>query len=281
MRLYLLPISTRRTLIYCQRLNVVTSEKQSWLDKGTTKAANLWAGWEKKESGWQKKVVDYGNQALKRIPYEEWGLKSIPPLAKRKEGEEISGLGKIEVSFPSTLLPEERVTELLKKLGTERQSLHKSRMIYSFIGMPISAPFALVPIVPNLPFFYLVFRAYSHWRAFSGAKHVQFLLDNKLIKATPSKILDDLYSNGEQPFDPALSKGEKPSTVVDGIDLGERMVLHKSNGKRIAEALDIPELEVELDRAVWQVEKALREKHDLKEEQRDLEAANAKSEEKK
>ncbi|CZT43644.1 uncharacterized protein RSE6_03710 [Rhynchosporium secalis] len=281
MRLYLLPISTRRTLIYCQKLNVVTSDKQSWLDKGTTKAANLWAGWEKKESGWQKKVVDYGNQALKRIPYEEWGLKSIPPLTKRKEEDELPGKGKIELSFPSTLIPEEKVAELLKTLGTERQSLHKSRMIYSFIGMPISAPFALVPIVPNLPFFYLVFRAWSHWRALSGAKHIGFLLDNKLIKATPSKILDDLYSNGERPFDPALGKGgEKTSTVIDGIDLEERMVLHKSNGKRIAEALDIPELDVELDRAVWQVEKALREKYELKEEQKSLKAVNSQQEEK-
>jgi len=146
MRLFLLPISTRRTLIYCQRLNVTTTEKQSWLDKGTTKAANLWAGWEKKESGWQKKVVDYGNQALKRIPYEEWGLKSIPPLSKRKETEELSGKEKVEVSFPSTLIPQDSVLELLRTLGTERQGLHKSRMIYSFIGMPISAPFALVPM---------------------------------------------------------------------------------------------------------------------------------------
>lgn len=102
------------------------------------------------------------------------------------------------------------------------------------------------------------------------------------MKATPSKILDDLYSNGKQPFDPALAKGTaKSSTAKDGVDVEERMVLHKSNGKRIAEALKIPELDVELDRAVWQVEKALREKHELKEEQRDLKAANSKLKEKK
>ena len=146
MRLFLLPISTRRTLIYAQRLNVTTTSQQSWLDKGTTRAAKIWAGWEKKESGWQRKIVDYGNQALKRIPYEEWGLKSVPPLSARRKEEELSGKEHVEVQFPSSLIPEEKVLDVLRALGTERQSLHKQRMIYCFIGMPLSAPFALVPV---------------------------------------------------------------------------------------------------------------------------------------
>lgn len=146
MRLFLLPISTRRTLIYAQRLNIPTTEKQTYLEKGTKRAAKLWADWEKKESGWQKKVVDWGNVALKRIPYEEWGLKSIPPLSTRRQQEELSGKTTIEVSFPKELIPEQKVSEVLRILGTERQAMHKSRMIYSFILMPISAPFALVPM---------------------------------------------------------------------------------------------------------------------------------------
>jgi hypothetical protein len=146
MRLFLLPISTRRTLIYAQRLKVTTKEKQSWIEYGTTKANNLWASWEKKESGWQKKLVDYGNQALKRIPYEEWGLKSIPPLSARRKADELAGKETVEVNFPPTLMPEGTVTEVLRKLGTERQSLHKQRMIWSFVGMPLVAPFALIPM---------------------------------------------------------------------------------------------------------------------------------------
>lgn len=60
----------------------------------------------------------------------------------------------------------------------------------------------------------------------------------------------------------------------------ETMVLHKSDGKRIAEALEIPELDVELDRAVWQVEKALKAEQDMKDEKADLDKANAKPKEK-
>lgn len=146
MRLYLLPISTRRTLIYCQRLNVTTTNEVSLLDKTTTKANNLWNNWEKKESGWQKKVVDLGNKALKRIPYEEWGLKSVPPLSKRRRAEELGNKEKVEVSFPSTFFPQEEVTEVLRILSTERKQLHKTRLLGSFIGLPIVAPFALVPM---------------------------------------------------------------------------------------------------------------------------------------
>jgi len=53
------------------------------------------------------------------------------------------------------------------------------------------------------------------------------------------------------------------------------MVLHNSDGKRISEVLEIPELYVELDRAVWQVEKALEAEKELKEEKERLDALDA------
>ncbi len=117
-----------------------------------------------------------------------------------------------------------------------------------------------------------MFRAWSHWRALSGSKHIEFLLDNKLITNEPSQILDDVYSNAQYPFvGTAAASAKKSSTAsVDGEEI---MLLHKSNGRRIAEALNIPELDIELDRAVWQVEKALSEKKELKEEERDLKKA--------
>lgn len=268
-RLLLLPISTRRTLIYCQRLKAITAAKQGWLDKGTTRAANLWASWEKKESGWQRKVVDYGNQALKRIPYEEWGLKSIPPLSSRRKESESSGKEMVEVLFPDTLIPKDTVMGVLRTMATERQGLHKQRLVWSIVGMPIVAPFALVPIIPNLPFFYLVFRAWSHWRALSGSKHIEFLLDKNLITPQSSPILNELYKSGERPFDISASKNNT-----------ETMVLHNSDGKRIAEALEIPELSVELDRAVWQVEKALHAEKELREEKSNLDSINEESKKK-
>lgn len=149
MRVFLLPISTRRTLLYAHRLNVeaaTTQQKQGWLDKIQSKAAQTWAGWEQKESGWQKTIVQYGNKALRRIPYEEWGLKSVPPLSTKRQDDELKGSDKVEVFYPQALIPTPKVTEVLQRLSTERDGLHRRRLFWCLVGMPISAPFALVPV---------------------------------------------------------------------------------------------------------------------------------------
>jgi hypothetical protein len=115
----------------------------------------------------------------------------------------------------------------------------------------------------------------------SGSKHVEFLLDKKLITPQPSKILDELYSSGKMRFDARSAASKTSENSEDTPAGGETMVLHKSDGKRIAQALEIPELDVELDRAVWQVEKALKAEKELKQEKANLDKASAKPDEKK
>lgn len=44
------------------------------------------------------------------------------------------------------------------------------------------------------------------------------------------------------------------------------MLLHVSDGKRIGDALQVPALQTELDRAIWQVERALSEEKKLRQE---------------
>ncbi|RBQ64527.1 hypothetical protein FVER53590_06052 [Fusarium verticillioides] len=147
MRLYLLPLSTRRTLLYAKRLEANTAPQgRTYVDKGTAWAAKTWAQWEKMESGWKRKVVDYGNYAFRRIPYEEWGLKSVPPLSVRRRGKEIEMKEKVDLCFPSSVIPPNKAEGILKTLATERQALHKKRLVWCIVGMPITIPFALVPM---------------------------------------------------------------------------------------------------------------------------------------
>jgi hypothetical protein len=173
MRLFLLPISTRRTLIYCERTKqkLAPGQKPSYLERATTKANETWVSFEKAESGWKKQLTTYGNKVLRRIPYEEWGLKTLPPLSQKIRDKQPKE--PVEVVFPGLFLKEQNVPEVLRVLATERQALHKKRMIWSLIGAPLTLPFAAIPIIPNIPGFYLLFRGYSHWRG----KHYNHLLE--------------------------------------------------------------------------------------------------------
>jgi hypothetical protein len=320
MRLILLPISTRRALVYAEPAShVVPKEKQTYLDWGVDKAAKTWAEWETSETTWKKKTIEYGNKALRRIPFEEWGLKSIPARRKLPPGEFYS---KVEVAYPAMYqgLQKESLVEVLRRLSTERQKLHKNRLVWSIGLMPISAPVGLIPILPNFPFLYLAFRAYSHWRALGGSRHLESLVNESLLVPKPMAMLDSLYTAGllhptqkaletaieptsaeskkvvdiirrqmigdstpkmkESEAEPLLVKGpatatsetgkssqsEKGTAVPADHDAStneeEIMLLRTWSGRVLAEKLKLPGLEIEIERAVEQVEAALKKERD-------------------
>ncbi|KAI9798515.1 MAG: hypothetical protein M1833_004782 [Piccolia ochrophora] len=279
MRLFLVPVSTRRTLIYCQRINQVTSEKPTLVDRATGRANGIWRKWEKSERGWQKKVVDYGNKVFERISFAEWGLKSIPPLSARRRAEELSGKEKVDVIYPENIVRSSSLNDLLRKLATERQPLHRKRMWGSMAAMPITLPVGLIPIIPNLPFLYLVFRAWSHWRALSGSKHLEFLHANSLITLTPSSVLSTLYASPlpvpspSTPSDPPqynLPQPDPPSSTAEP----ERIILHHPLPKDVfADTFDVPELGMEIERAIRQVERKMAAAQELESEKKDIRAA--------
>lgn len=117
------------------------------MDRITARASDTWLKWEKGEKGWQKKVTTYGNKLFETIPHEEWGLKSVPPLSRRRAEGELTEKKEVSLVFPGSVISEEGVKEALKKYaGDERQGYHTKWMWGSILGMPISAPVALVPV---------------------------------------------------------------------------------------------------------------------------------------
>lgn len=148
MRLFLLPVSTRRTLIYCERIQetVAKGASQPISDRILNRASTTWAQWERAEKGWQKQLTNYGNQLFKRIPFEEWGLKSIPPATKRRLEDVDAGRTTFECLYPGRFLDGAKIKSILQTLATERQSLHNKRLWTCIALMPVSAPFTLVPM---------------------------------------------------------------------------------------------------------------------------------------
>lgn len=146
MRIFLLPITTRRALIYCQRGSRKPAQQQSYLDRATKKASETWAKWEEADGGWQKKLTVYGNRALQRIPYEEWGLKSFPPLSAQVEADELADNKKFPVYYPGNVMHHDDVPRVMARLAKERKQLHWNRFAWSLVGIPFSLPFGLIPV---------------------------------------------------------------------------------------------------------------------------------------
>ena len=146
MRIFLLPISTRRALIYCQRVAEKPTSERSYIDRLTHKATETWASWETSDKGWQKKFVQYGNRALQHIPYQEWGLKSFPPLSSKLQTEELGENKKFDVHYPGNIIKKDDVPKIMARLAGERKQLHWSRFMWSMIGIPFTIPFGLIPM---------------------------------------------------------------------------------------------------------------------------------------
>ncbi|SMR47589.1 unnamed protein product [Zymoseptoria tritici ST99CH_1A5] len=272
MRLFLLPVSTRRTLIYAERvqLQLAAGAKPPLQDRLITRVSDTWAKWEKAEKGWQKKLTTYGNQGLRRIPFEEWGLKSLPSANKQRLEDASSGKVKYECLYPGAFVKEASVPAILSRLATERQGLHSKRMWNCLIFAPFTIPFALVPVIPNIPFFYLMFRAWSHYKALYGSKMLEHLTKNNLIKAIPSQEMDERYAAGllhpsqqhardaDPPSKEEIAYMAKNAEAQTEGGKTEVMLLESWNGSLLAESFKLPELDIEVERAVWQAENAIK-----------------------
>jgi hypothetical protein len=124
--------------------------------------------------------------------------------------------------------------------------------------------------------------------AFTGAKHLEFLLaNNRLPTLNPSAELDEAYAAGlmyptreisRAAPRPTREQTEEVARVVEQQTNGgveDVMVLQRWNGKLIAEQFKLLDMEVEIERAVEQVEQSIKAKEKLLEEKLELERATA------
>lgn len=254
MRFFFLPLSNQRAFLYCQKTASSPSTEAGLItrlvDRVTHRASTTWIKWAKGDKRWQLTIVQWGEKLLQRIPYQEWGLKSIP--APPQLGYDYSKIPRIILSYPGSIISKPSLMKFLQNEAIARQSIHQRRLWLSCVGMPFTIPIALIPVLPNLPFFYLCYRAYSHWRALGGSRHLQKLLDGNLISLQPDPVLDVVYQAG------LLNKAKggflQPASVTnDQQESLEIMLLENWNAKLIGRAVQCAELDGEMDRALKQI----------------------------
>lgn len=218
-------------------------------DKVVQRAAKTWLSFEQAPGGWKRKLATWGNKVVDNIDYREHCLKSVPskaawlrqrPALPQANGEKVAAaagtaagagqsvLEKLVVSHP-TSVDGAWVAAQMRTLAAEGRPRHRSKMITSVVLAPFTAPFMLIPVLPNIPFFYLAYRAWSHYRAMQGAGHLAELLQSAKLECVPTKQLDGVYT----------AAGEADLDSVKRV-LGGKY----------------PEAAVELERAVKQIHKA-------------------------
>lgn len=109
---------------------------------------------------------------------------------------------------------------------------------------------------------------------------MEHLLDRKMIAPTASPTLDQMYAAGLMHPAREVARGAVPPSETDthevavktlqqtNDDAEEVMLLRSWNGKLLAEKFELPEMEMEIERAVEQVEKSIKEGKEKAEQER-------------
>ncbi|GAA5871764.1 hypothetical protein JCM1840_003994 [Sporobolomyces johnsonii] len=202
------------------------------------KAADMWAGLGKgKEGSWKRRSYVLGERLMDKIEYEEWALKAIDPAfapkpwrripsSSPKEGSSTSSSKDepVDLIYPPSLLEEQALLDSLKKQLENREPHHRRAMWRCLLLSPLTWPFAIVPIVPNFPLFYVLWRAYSHWRAWKATQYLSSLLASPRsnLALRPSPKLDQIYASSPSSTpDGLLLTNDKVPRLVKEFGLGE------------------------------------------------------------
>ncbi|XP_042018786.1 uncharacterized protein C23H3.12c-like [Salvia splendens] len=144
------------------------------VDFFANKMNGAWTKLEKAPQGTLKsKIHGLGVKLLSRVKPSEIFFKSIP-----KE------INRVDIVYPSSLNPR-LVRRRLQHLAFRGSVIHTKYFYCSAIMVPLTSVFMVLPL-PNIPFFWLSFRAYSHWRASQGSEKLMHLVTDASYRPNPS-----------------------------------------------------------------------------------------------
>ncbi|KAG5397051.1 hypothetical protein IGI04_018865 [Brassica rapa subsp. trilocularis] len=162
----------------------INANAELLVDFISDKMNKAWTGLEKAPEGSMKnKIHGLGLKLLARVKPSEIFLKSI--------SKEVTS---IQVSYPPSLDPR-LVRRRLRHIAMSGTILHKKYLIGSVTLLPLTSAFMVLPL-PNIPFFWVLFRTYSHWRALQGSEQLLKLLPNQTDDA------DERNNNKKKPQSP-------------------------------------------------------------------------------
>ncbi|KAH6773320.1 K+-H+ exchange-like protein [Perilla frutescens var. hirtella] len=166
------------------------------VDFVANKMNGAWSKLEKAPQGTIKnKIHGLGLKLLSRVKPSEIFFKSIP-----KE------INSVDIVYPSSLNPR-LVRRRVRHIAFRGSVIHRKYFYVSAMLVPFTSVFMVLPL-PNIPFFWLLFRAYSHWRASQGSEKLLHLVSDASCNPHPS----DQMAKGEDSSSHSDRSGENSTT---------------------------------------------------------------------
>ncbi|KAJ2162876.1 hypothetical protein GGF46_000259 [Coemansia sp. RSA 552] len=268
MRIFVVPVTRMRWALHCHPVNMSPTRMTKW----AATASDKWNKWSVyPQDTWRGKIYSYGESLMDRIDFREYFLKEIPT---KSEGAMVS---QVDIVAP-TLLSESEVLRELRSLAQRQIPYHSRWMKICCYLLPVSSLFTLVPVIPNFPFFYNLFRVYSHYKARHGAQHLLHQLDRGSYRVDFDQELSRWYEGAmgsrfgspdsqtianQSPGYASISESPEGSdsdqqTLENGLPLLEEPPLITDNDiSRMAEHFQLPLFEPAIRRARHQIVSSL------------------------
>ncbi|KFK35697.1 hypothetical protein AALP_AA4G025200 [Arabis alpina] len=161
----------------------INANAELLVDFISDKMNKAWMGLEIAPQGSMKnKIHGFGLKLLARVKPSEIFLKSI--------SKEVTS---VQVTYPPSL-DSKLVRRRLRHIAMSGTILHKKYLIGSVTLLPLTSAFMVLPL-PNIPFFWVLFRTYSHWRALQGSEKLLELISNHSNPKKPDSTDDTEESN--------------------------------------------------------------------------------------
>ncbi|KIL59059.1 hypothetical protein M378DRAFT_169819 [Amanita muscaria Koide BX008] len=203
-----------------------------WLPEGgvanwvTSKAAETWAGFGKQPKGWKRSIYQTGEKLMDRLDFEELALKSIDPslgpTITRTPSPSIAESLKVPLLYPPSINTGPETLSDLRALVKYRTPKHKRGFYLWALVAPLTTPFMLIPLIPNIPFFFCVWRSWSHYRAYKASQYLNTLLEGNVIVPEKSRLLDSVYTQHSPRRPNPTPEAEKSEADVENSKSGRK-----------------------------------------------------------
>lgn len=213
---YALPLTTRKTFLHCKyNDSIFPGGKKTLEDKIIDKFMKLWNNFAKSDASVNKKVATFINKILSNIPWLETCLLSIPSqkFITRKLKQDLNeasskfvtheeileknikteDLELFDFYYPNQLTNMEIMINNFKPEFKSQHDVHKKGILRDLCLLPLTIPFAIVPLLPNIPGFYLLYRVYCHIKVIASLKYFITLLKDGHLRYNRVDEITEIY----------------------------------------------------------------------------------------